>query len=282
MRIVSSILFYVVVFSIVFNSVAYGLRRRWLRRSSEISYERLPAVHAFWAFVAECAWLAVAIASLPFALVLGRRRGNPTTKGSVVLVHGWGMNRACFFLMERRLQRDGWGPILLFDYFSHTANIENASAKLAAFLREQDIAAHAPVTLIGHSLGGLVVRHCARHHGPAGVRRIFTLGSPHYGTRLANLIGITTALAPGSGVLAALNQDDDLPEHYDVISISSQFDGVIVPPSNAVYPKAFNIQLNDVGHTAMLFDAKVYQLIRENLEAPLAANEPAIPAPGDA
>jgi hypothetical protein len=48
------------------------------------------------------------------------------------------------------------------------------------------------------------------------------------------------------------------------------FDAVVLPPSAATYPHAFNIQINGVGHHALLFSSRLYQLLAENLQAPIA------------
>ena len=123
------------------------------------------------------------------------------------------------------------------------------------------------MTLIGHSLGGLVIRYYARHFPSPRVRRLLTLGTPHRGTILARRW--LPALAPGSKLLVALNAADRPPQQFDVITIYSSFDALILPPANAVYDNAFNIQLNNVGHNALLTSKRVYGLIAENLAAPL-------------
>ena len=54
-----------------------------------------------------------------------------------------------------------------------------------------------------------------------------------------------------------------------MIAIQSHFDAMVLPPGNAEYPGAFNIRVNAVGHNALLFSPKVYELLVENLAAPL-------------
>jgi hypothetical protein len=44
-----------------------------------------------------------------------------------------------------------------------------------------------------------------------------------------------------------------------------------VPPSAAYWPGAFNIEVRGLGHMSLLFSRRVYELVRENLDAPTAA-----------
>jgi hypothetical protein len=60
-----------------------------------------------------------------------------------------------------------------------------------------------------------------------------------------------------------------VPQQFDVIAIHSDFDAMILPPRHAEYPGAFNIRVAGIGHNALLFSAKIYGLIAENLDAPL-------------
>lgn len=265
MRAVWLILAALLTYALAFNAITYALRSYWLRRAKRVTCEPLSQPHATYAFLEEWWWIAAAIASIPFAWALPRRREGGA-KGAVVLVHGWGLNRACFFLLERRLRRDGWGPILLFDYWPFTADVSAAADQLTRFLN-QHAPPDEPVTLIGHSLGGLVVREFSQRRPESiAIRRLVTLGTPHYGTRLATLAPRLHALAPGSDLLQQINQGEH-DEAVDVIAISSTFDALIVPPGNAIFPNAFNIQLNDIGHNGLLYSGRVYELIRENLDA---------------
>ncbi len=191
----------------------------------------------------------------------------------MLLIHGWSLNRGCFWLLRRRLLRDGWSPVCCFDYRSPRLDVEGGAARLRDAVDQlaHALGAHQPVTLIGHSLGGLVARYYARRYPAPTVRRIVTLGTPHGGTALARMRGgAGHKLAPGSQFLNTLNAADRVPHQFDVIAIHSSFDAMILPPHNAEYSVAFNIRVDDVGHNALLFSAKVYALIRENLGAPFA------------
>ena len=60
-----------------------------------------------------------------------------------------------------------------------------------------------------------------------------------------------------------------MPDGYDVISLYSDFDELVIPTANAEYNGAFNVQIRSIGHFSLLTSPRVFELIIENLEAPL-------------
>ena len=62
-----------------------------------------------------------------------------------------------------------------------------------------------PVVLIGHSRGGLVARHCAATASDPGIAGLVTLGTPHLGSRLAE---IAKLLTPAASLLNRLLPED--------------------------------------------------------------------------
>lgn len=130
-----------------------------------------------------------------------------------VLVHGLGCTEGIWAYPDpdrpggltsygRALQADlGYAPLQV-RYNTGLAIAQNGR-RLAELLAELVAAYPAPVTdlvLIGHSMGGLVIRH-ACHRGAeeqapwvALVRQVFYLGSPHDGAPLALLGHLTSEL----------------------------------------------------------------------------------------
>lgn len=259
-----------VIWVVLFNGALYVWRRHMLRRTtpSDDLPEPLGLLNAGWAFLVECAALAAWLALIPAAWLLPRHRAGAGTRGAVVLVHGWALNAGSLWLLRRRLLRDGWGPVYCFTYPTFRGDLEAAARRLHTWL-EREAPAH-PLALVGHSLGGLLLRYAVRRYPMPGVRRIVTLGTPHFGTALAAGPGSPMPqLAPGSPLLNQLNAADRVPQQFDVISIHSSFDAMVLPLATAHYPRACNVQVNDVGHNALLLSRKVYELIAENLDAPL-------------
>jgi triacylglycerol esterase/lipase EstA (alpha/beta hydrolase family) len=61
---------------------------------------------------------------------------------------------------------------------------DQVAAKIDAVLAATGAA---QVTVVGHSMGGLVARAYLAKHGGAKVRRVVTIGTPHHGSVFAYL-----------------------------------------------------------------------------------------------
>jgi len=164
------------------------------------------------------------------------------------------------------------GSVWCFGYRAYRPDVEHPAALLHQMVLEAARVSRAPITLVGHGFGGLVLRYHARRYPPSGIRRIVTLGTPHQGTDLARWHPMLRRhLTPGAALLNRLNANDRVPQQFDVIAISSTFDARILPAANAEYPEAFNVKVADVGHNALLFSKKIVHLICENLDVPAVA-----------
>lgn len=253
-----------------FNLFVYILRARVVRRLPDCdAVDTLGWIDAAACFLEEC--LATAFARL--APPRRRRVSDPpvttaaTARGPLVLVHDWSVSSGSFAILRRRLLRDGFGPLHEFRYRSARADVEAIAGQLRDLIEPLAAQSNQPITLIGHGIGGLVVRYYARRFPARRVRRLLTLGAPHRGTLLARRW--LAHLAPESTWINRLNAGDRSAQQYDAIAISSTFDALLLPPAAAYYEGALNIQLNNVGHYALLTSRRVYELIAENLAAPL-------------
>ena len=255
---------------ILLNLVLYGWRLGRARAAVASGLvERLGLLRAAWSFAAECTALAAVVLLVPIGWLLPRCRFGSGARGALVLLPGSGVNRGALWMLRRRLRHDGWSPVCCLESPCLRADVARAARDLRSLV--DDLCSHGgrSVTLVGHGLGGLVARYYVRRYHAPNVRRIVTLGTPHHGTDVARLLRpMVGVLAPGSLFLRRLNAADHVPEQFDVIAIHSTFDATILPPENGMYPRAFNVQLNDVGHFALLYSRKVYHLMAENLVAP--------------
>ena len=252
------------VFVLLLNGGLYAWRAFILRRVKSCEQdETFGMLHTGAAFLEDCAALAASIGLIPAGWFMTACAEHSGTRGGVVLLHDWGLNRGALWWLRRRLLRAGWTPICCTAYNAFSGDIAAAADRL-----RDSIETIAPAVVIGHGVGGLVARYFARHHPSTSVRRIVTLGTPHRGTLLSPPGGLRQ-LAPDSPLLRDMTTGDHVPQEFDVIAIQSRFDATILPPMNAEYPRAFNIRVSGVGHYALLFSPKVYRLLIENLEAPL-------------
>lgn len=116
--------------------------------------------------------------------VLPARTGAPR-QVPVLLVHGFLCNHRVWDDVARALHQAGHAvlalnlepPFAALD--DHVPTIESGLKRLQAETGAKQVA------LVGHSMGGLVIRAWLRKHGAARVARIVTLGSPHQGTAAA-------------------------------------------------------------------------------------------------
>jgi triacylglycerol lipase len=112
------------------------------------------------------------------------------------------------------------------------------------------------VDLVGYSAGGVTVRlWLADHRGGDLARRVVTLGSPHHGTQVAGLAAdlapdsCPTAckqLAPDSDLLRDLNAGDETPEGPAWVSIWTEQDKTVVPPTSASLDGALAFSVQSV------------------------------------
>lgn len=185
-------------------------------------------------------WLTVL--ALPLGRLFGFSCSGPAQGGkpAVILVHGLYHNPAAWFVMRRRLRQAGFLNLRCYGYPSFGLTFEDIADGLARLLLE---AGHdAPdrrVLLLGHSLGGLVIRAaCADARVAAGgcrVAGVVTLGSPHQGSTLAGMLGVGSlarSLAPNGSTLRLLRALPVCPAPG--LSLFTPTDGMVLPLSGAL------------------------------------------------
>lgn len=104
----------------------------------------------------------------------------------VVIVHGFFMKAPIMWPLQRRLEAQGF-TCLSISYASYqrtlAENVRCALPKIQAF------AAGDPVHFIGHSLGGVFIRHLRTIWAEGFIgSRVVTLGTPHQGCSIADYL----------------------------------------------------------------------------------------------
>ncbi len=99
----------------------------------------------------------------------------------VVLIHGLWFSGYILSVLAWRLRRQGF-IVHTFSYASVHTDLHANAARLAHFLESLDADT---VHLVGHSLGGVLIRALFHHHPRQKPGRIVTLGTPHGGSRVA-------------------------------------------------------------------------------------------------
>lgn len=178
----------------------------------------------------------------------------------VLLVHGYGVSRGIWWLLRRRLEAAGHTVATVSLVPPYTS-----LGKLVPQLNQriEEVCATTgsrQVTLIAHSMGGLVCRSYLARHGNERVDRLLTLATPHQGTALAR-IGIgqnAREMEPGSLWLTDMAAE---PLKIPVISLRNPYDNYAMPQDKQRLPGAIDIELPATGHLAILYDSRIAELL---------------------
>jgi triacylglycerol esterase/lipase EstA (alpha/beta hydrolase family) len=218
----------------------------------------------------------VAVLAIPLGALPWRRMADDVRadRPPIVFVPGYCMTRSSMWILHRRLAGAGWRAAVGYNYRTFHGDLRAAGRGLAALIA--DVAAThgaSQVVVIAHGMGGLVARLCLREQSSAYVRTLVTLGTPHQGSKLNALAldPMAQEMRPGSELLEALACDEARPDNVELIAIYSSFDLTVIPSSAGQYPGASNIEVEGVGHVGLLWSARVFELVHENLEFAHAA-----------
>ncbi len=130
------------------------------------------------------------------------------------------------------------------------------------------------VIIVAHSMGGLVARAYLRTHGAQQVAHVFTLGTPHHGTSLANFgVGknaaqmrrTNSADAPESGWLRALAAQETPASRALITSLFTHHDNIVAPQTSSQLEGARCIEFGGVGHVAMGRNPRILACLMDEL-----------------
>jgi len=117
------------------------------------------------------------------------------------------------------------------------------------------------VDIVAHSMGGLVARwYIEELCGAKNVNKLITLGTPHRGTEMANLIFWTAgakSMMPENGFIEKLNSSS-LAKGVKYVAIWSKADELVVPSERAKLEGAKNVHLGLFTHIFLPMSQKVF------------------------
>lgn len=215
----------------------------------------------------------------------------PDRPGPVLLVPGYGGGTGSLQQLADRIRAGGRAATVVPPPGDGTGDLRGQAAALdrAVTAARSAGGAGGSVDLVGYSAGGVVIRLWVQEYdGPAGARRIVTLGSPHHGARIAaaGAAAVPGAcptacqqLVPGSRLLADLASPVPTPPAW--LSVWTADDRTVTPPESARLPGAVNVELQSIcpaarpGHGGLPTDPTVTRLVLDALgAAPLATPGP--------
>ena len=195
---------------------------------------------------------------------------------AVLFIHGYMCNRATWrpWLIERGLaQRWNCATINLEPVYapvhSYTESVHAAVERLRRATGAERI------TLVCHSMGGLVARAYLRAHGHHAVARVVTIdyASSRHTVRTLRQ---GAQHAPDAARLRFVRRLAESDEPVEFVCFASQHDNLIVPRDNQVLECAESIWFERIGHLAMTDNDEVLAKLIEVVERPL----PEAHAPG--
>lgn len=186
----------------------------------------------------------------------------------VLFVHGLYHNPSAWLLYRPTFARQGIGP-------EHTFGYDSFSNDFATLVHQLDAAVDAliqahpatPPILIGHSLGGLIIRAwLSRHDGARRCSGVVTLGTPHQGSALARLgIGNLARSLLFRGTLVQTVERHEAAPGVPCVAIRSPLDNMVIP-AEGLRIRAHGwteVEGPAVSHVWMLWDARTRTLVLE-------------------
>ncbi|MFI7549914.1 lipase family alpha/beta hydrolase [Micromonospora sediminimaris] len=203
----------------------------------------------------------------------------------VIVVGGLSGITAVYEPLAARLRADGYRVWIYQLPNLGLGDITASAAGLRGYVGQVRAAAGgAKVDLVAHSEGGLVSRYYIKNLGGGdSVERYVSLGTPQYGTYVANIVsflglgscaGVVACqqMTIGSSFLTALNAGDDTPAPVRWTAVRTWQDELVRPVDNAkLADGATNVLIQSrcplrvVGHLGLVLDGTTYTVIRQVL-----------------
>jgi pimeloyl-ACP methyl ester carboxylesterase len=251
---------------------AHNFRQSWRFRSDTPPQFRLGLAGKLRLFFGEFA-ATMAYSSWIMPTARASQRIYPGAKlPPVLLLHGWGCNSGYWIDLLPRLDAAGISHARL-DLEPMLGSIDDylpmVDAAVNTLCRESG--AH-KVTIVAHSMGGLVARNYLRAKGVDRIARIITLGTPHHGTELARFgpgrnayqMRFDSKAAPDSW-LAALASSENPAKRALITSIFTHHDNIVAPQTSSYLEGARNLEFGGIGHVALGRNTRILDCVMAEL-----------------
>lgn len=198
-------------------------------------------------------------------------RIGPEHRGrrGVLMLHGFRCNRGLWNDWVDALDAQGIAHVALTmtpPFASIDANAEAIESAVQALERATGL----PPVVVAHSMGGLALRAWRRatKSAPTRLHHVFTLGTPHAGTLMAQFSGALNArqMRMQSEWLQALAESESPAWWRQFTCIYSCCDQVVCPSILTVLPEARTLAVPAVGHLQLVFEPVVREAVMAVLQ----------------
>ena len=230
---------------------------------------------------------AVGTAALRLPRVLRRRDCGTTqylaernARYPVLLVHGYAATESVWTPLRRALGQAGFGHIVSMNYNSFATDPVALSAELTHQALRTLAAAGTPrIHLVGHSLGGLIIRRALAASAALSLQTAsaVTIASPHRGALLARIAPGRCARIMHRGPRSELPQVD-APRPVRWLAYYSDADRVVSPASARLDdPRsgAANVLIPGCGHLTICRDVRLIRSLVPELIRTETLTDPA-------
>ena len=199
----------------------------------------------------------------------------------VILVHGFCRGAKDMFFWKNGLRRN-FPEILTPDLPTRYSSFETCVDILTETINSRQPEKYQQLYFAGHSMGGLMLREYLKRQKPQNAARLVCVGTPHYGSKLADIAlllpgagavwqplnalkttarkEITSPGIPGLQIGAVVSKNN---AHWPgKLFLSSSSDG-LVESFSATPPDADAIAFTDAGHIKMQYDTPTLRLIEK-------------------
>ena len=187
----------------------------------------------------------------------------------VVFVHGFVCNRGLWNPWMRELRARNT-PFIAVNLEPLFGSIDHYPRIIEAAVARIETATGGPITLVGHSMGGLAIRAWLRQFdADARVHRVITIGTPHQGTWLARyghtVNGMEMRLS--SAWLTNLAAAEPAARATRFTCFYGHCDNIVFPAVSGTLPGAQNLHVPGTAHVHMAFQTVVFNEVWRWLSA---------------
>jgi pimeloyl-ACP methyl ester carboxylesterase len=198
-----------------------------------------------------------------------RTPNAPSSCLPVLLIHGYCCNYGVWRDVAARLQGLGHTVLainlepLFCSIDDYAPQVEQAVAQLRAQTGQQRVA------LVGHSMGGLVIRAWMRAFGDTQLAVAMTLGSPHQGTQITPHAKLPNArqMVWASDWLQALQTSENHQRRALLRVALTEQDAIVFPQTAQTLPGVDTQHFSGIGHLKLCTDADVFAWITAQLRS---------------